>query len=101
MQGVDDFIEQLLIDKGITDLEPEIRDELKNDLKNRLLDQIDQAAIMALSDEQADQLTAKLDDPNFTSDDMTAFMTEAGVDLTQVALDTMLQFRNYYLTPEA
>ena len=101
MQSVDDFIEQLITEKGITGLEPEVMSELKKDMKERLLDQIDHAAIMQLSDEKADELVAKLDDPNFTNDDMADFMEKSGVDLTQVALETMLQFRNLYLNSEA
>lgn len=98
MQSVDEFIEQILTEKGITDLDPEIREELKNDMKNRLLDQIDRAAVMQLSEEKAAELAAKVDDPNFTNDDMTKFMQESGVNLAEVALDTMLRFRNLYLT---
>lgn len=100
MQNVDDFIEQLITERGITGLEPEVMGELKKDMKERLLEQIDRAAIMQLSDEKADELTQKLEDPNFTNDDMANFMEKSGVDLTQVALETMLQFRNLYLTQE-
>ena len=97
MQSIDEFIEQLLIDKGITNQDPEVKKELVEELKTRLLDQIDRAAIMQLSEEKADELTKKLDDPEFTNEKMTEFMKESGVDLTQVTIDTMLRFREYYL----
>ena len=100
MQNIDEFIEQLLIDKGITDVEPDIKEELKEDMKKRLLDQIDRAAIMQLSEEKAAELADKIDDPNFTNEEMTKFMQESGVNLTEVAAETMLQFRNFYLNPE-
>ncbi len=97
MQEVDKFIESLLEEKGITDLEPDVKADLVADMKKRLLDQIDKAAIMKLSQEQADELARLADDPSFTNEQMTEFMQKSGVNLTEVALDTMLQFRNYYL----
>lgn len=97
MQNVDDFIENLLIEKGITDVEPDIKQELKNDMKKRLLDQIDKAAVMQLSEEKATELAQKIEDPDFTNEQMTEFMQNSGVNLAEVALDTMLKFRNFYL----
>ncbi|MDO4612306.1 MAG: DUF5663 domain-containing protein [Candidatus Saccharibacteria bacterium] len=97
MQSVDEFIESLLKDKGITDIDPEIKEELVADMKARLMDQINKAAIMQLSEEKADELARLVDDPNFTNEKMTEFMTNSGVNLTEVALDTMLKFRSFYL----
>lgn len=97
MQSVDEFIEGLLIDKGITNIEPEIKEDLVADMKTRLLDQINKAAIMQLSEEKADELAKLVDDPAFTNEKMTEFMTNSGVNLTEVTLDTMLKFRNFYL----
>jgi flagellar biosynthesis regulator FlaF len=97
MQSVDEFIESLLTDKGITDIEPDIKEELKTDMKKRLLDQINRAAVMQLSEEKADELAKLVEDPNFTNEEMTKFMQDSGVNLTEVALDTMLKFRSFYL----
>ncbi len=97
LQSVDEFIENLLVEKGITDLEPDIKEQLVTDLRNKLLHQIDREAILQLSEEKAAELSQKLDDPNFTNDQMAQFIQAAGVDLTQVAADTMLKFRGFYL----
>lgn len=97
MQSVDEFVESLLTDKGITDIEPDIKEELKTDMKKRLLDQINRAAVMQLSEEKADELAKLVEDPNFTNEEMTKFMQDSGVNLTEVALDTMLKFRSFYL----
>lgn len=96
-QNIDDFISQLLVDKGIKDLEPEIEQSLKNDMKTRLMDQINKAAIMQLSEEKADELSGMIDDPDFTNEKLTEFMQNSGVNLTEVTIDTMLQFRSAYL----
>lgn len=97
MQNLDEFIESLLKDKGITDLEPEVKAELVADMKTRLIDQINKAAVMQLSEEKADEFAKLIDDPEFTNEKMTEFMANSGVNLTEVALDTMLKFRNFYL----
>lgn len=97
MQNIDDFIETLLNEKGITDIEPDIKTELKEEMKGRLLDQINQAAIMELSEEKAAELASKIDDPEFTNEKMTEFMQNSGVNLTTVVADTMLKFRSFYL----
>lgn len=97
MQNIDDFLESLLNDKGITDVDPEIRTELKEDMKTRLMDQINRAAIMELSEEKAAELADLVDDPEFNDEKMAKFMQESGVNLTEVALDTMLKFRGFYL----
>ena len=100
MQNIDEFIESLLNDKGITNVEPEVREELKSEMKAKLLDQIDRAAIQALSEEKAAELAKKVEDPNFTNEDMTKFIQDSGVNLTEVALETMLKFRGFYLGTE-
>ena len=100
IQSVDEFVESLLADKGITDIEPDIKEELKTEMKTRLLDQINKAAIMQLSEEKATELASMVDDPNFTNEKMTEFMQNSGVNLAEVALETMLQFRNFYLSSE-
>lgn len=97
MQSIDEFIEQILVDKGITDVEPDVREELKADMKERLTDQINKAAIMKLSEEKAAELAAKIDDPAFTNEQIAEFIQNSGVNLTEVTLDTMLRFRGLYL----
>ena len=97
MQSVDDFIENLLNERGITNVDPEIRAELQAEMKNQLMDQINQAAVMQLSEEKADELAKLVDTPDFTNEKMTESMQNSGVDLASVTIDTMLRFRNFYL----
>ncbi len=101
MQSIDDFVESILKDKGITDVDPEVKADLKEEMKTRLMDQINKAAIMQLSEEKAAELAEKIKDPEFTDEKLTEFMQNSGVNLTQVALDTMLKFRGFYLGTEA
>ena len=97
MENVEDFIDQLIDEKGYSDLDDDVRQELKTDMIQRLMDQIDQAAINALPEDKAIELADKLDDESFDDEKVAEFMQNSGVDLQQVALETMLQFRMLYL----
>ena len=99
MQNLDEFIENLLNEKGI-EVEPDIKEELKADMKAKLLDQINRAAIQSLSEEKAEELAKLIEQPDFTNEKMTEFIQNSGVNLTEVALDTMLKFRSFYLGVE-
>ena len=96
MDNVEQFIDQLIDEKDLN-LEDDVRQELKVDMINRLLDQIDKASINALPEDKAIELADKLDDPDFTDDQVSEFIRNSGVDLERVALETMMQFRMLYL----
>ena len=96
MDNVEQFIDQLIDEKDLN-LEDDVRQELKVDMINRLLDQIDKASINALPEDKAIELADKLDDPDFTDDQVADFMRNSGVDLERVALETKMQFRLLYL----
>ncbi len=96
MENVEQFVDQLIDEKGLG-VEGDVRKQLKMDMMERLLDQIDRASINALPEDKAIELADKIDDENFTDDQIAEFMRNSGVDLERVALETMLQFRLLYL----
>lgn len=96
MENVENFIDQLIDEKGLG-VEGDVREQLKLDMMERLLDQIDKAAINALPEDKAIELADKLDDENFTDEQVSEFIQNSGVDLERVALETMLQFRLLYI----
>lgn len=96
MQNLDDFMESLLQEKGIN-VDGEVREQLKDDMTQRLLTQIDRATLNRLSEEQAMELSDKLDDPNFTNDMASEYIKSCGIDQQAVALETMIQFRELYI----
>ena len=96
MQNLDDFMESLLQEKGIS-VEGEVREQLKSDMTQRLLNQIDRATLNRLTEEQAVELSDKLDDPNFGEEQAAAYIKQCGIDTQEVALETMIQFRALYL----
>lgn len=97
MEEVEKFIDQLIVDKQLSGVDDEVRVQLKADLMQSLLDQIDRAAIDALPENKAEELSSKLDDENFSADDVTKFIQDSGVDMQQVSLVTMLRFRDLFL----
>lgn len=97
MEKVDEFIDNLLKEKGITDVEPDILKGVKNDMKEQLLKQIDREAIMRLPEDKANELADKLEDPNFTEQQMAEFIQNSGVNLPDVVVDVMIKFRGFYL----
>jgi len=101
MQGdeFDKFIADILDQKDLPGVTPEVRTQLQADLKQRLIDQINAALIDALTDEQAAEFNTLLDDPNFDDTAAQQFMAKSGVDLQKVAASTMLRFRDLYLRP--
>ena len=96
MQNLDDFMESLLQEKGIK-VEGEVREQLKEDMTQRLLNQIDRATLNRLTEKQAVELSDKLDDPNFGQDEAAEYIKSCGIDAQEVALETMVQFRAFYL----
>lgn len=101
MNNIEDFIDKLIADRNLPGVTDDVRVELKADLTQRLMNQIDRAAINALSEEQAIELSNKMDDPNFGPDQISAFLVSSGIDLQQVALETMVKFRSFYLGEKA
>lgn len=97
MENVEQFIDQLITDKGVSGLTDEVRAELRTDLTQRLMDQIDRAVINALPEEKAIELSEKLDDENFGDDQINDFVRDSGVDVQRISLETMLKFRELYL----
>ncbi len=97
IQPLNEFFNNLLKEKGLTNLEHSVKQSMIAEMTTLLMDQINKAAIMKLSEEQADKLARLIDDPNFTNEKMTEFIVNSGVNLTEVTLDTMLKFRELYL----
>ena len=97
MENMDQFIRQILAENGVTGLDEDVMEKLVKEMREYLIDQIDEAAISKLPDDKAEELRNKMEDPNFSDEDLQEFMKNSGVDLAQVALNTMLRFRNLYL----
>lgn len=100
MQKIDDFIEDLLKKKGLSDVDEEVKKDLINDMKTQLETQLNRACIQALPEEKAKELATLIEKPDFTAQKMTEFVQKSGVDFGQIALETLQKFKSLYLGEE-
>ena len=68
-----------------------------DEMTEMLLDKIDRAAIGALPEDKAIELADGLDKGTIKPEDVTKFMQDAGLNLEEISLITMMQFRDLYL----
>ena len=101
MQKIDEFIEGLLKEKGISVDDPEIKAELIEEMRTKLMAEINRACIETLDEEKARELAGQIENPDFTTEKMTEFMQNSGVDMEKIATETMQRFRRFYLDGEA
>ena len=98
MQDIDEFLASLLADKGITDIEPDVKEELINNLKEKFMDEVQRAAINSLNEEKLQEFDKKAEeDPSFTGEKVAEFLQDAGVNFAEIYADTALKFRSFYL----
>ena len=95
--SIDQFLGQIIDAKQIAVDTPEVRQQLIKDLRARLMEQIDRAMISAPSEEQLDRLNVMLAGDDVQADEIQEFFRQSGINGEQVALNTMMRFRRYYL----
>ncbi len=96
---LDRFVRDILADKDLPGVDDEVREQLVKDLKERLLDQVDRAIIEAIPDNKVDDFNVLLDNPDTTNQGIREFVSQCGIDVQQITTNTMLRFRDLYLTP--
>lgn len=102
MQGdeLDTFVRDMLAEKNLPGLEDEaVRDQLVDDLKEELLDQVDRAVALAIPEDKIEGFNALLENSETSDETLSEYIANSGVDMQQVAADTIVKFRELYLTP--
>lgn len=94
---LDRFINEILDEKQLLGVTPEVRVQLVSDLKERMLDQINRALITALPDDKMTEFNTILDDETVSDEAVTQFIATSGVDVQKVTIQTMLRFSELYL----
>lgn len=90
------FIDQLIDERGYTDLLPEIRNQMRQDIALRLDDFVMARIISVLSDVDLDSFE-KLLEKKPTNEELQKFVTEHVEDLTTLLTNTLLEFKGVYL----
>jgi hypothetical protein len=94
---VDQFINQIIDEKGIKGLTPEARETVVGEMKSALMTQINRAILMELPDEKLDELNNLMDTEGFGDADMQNFIANSGVDINKITTETMIKFKAFYL----
>lgn len=90
------FVSQLIKDKGLTELDPAARADLKRKLMQELNSEIERAYIMAMSDEQLIQMNEMLD-TGASDEEIGELFETSGVNYEEVTVKVMQAFRNNFL----
>ena len=92
MQNLDEFVDKLIADKGIS-LSP----EEKTKLKDRINDRVNRAVLSHLSEEQLQELAEQVDNPSFDSAKMDEYFAKANINIDEILKKETNDFRNEYL----
>lgn len=95
------YMESLLIEKGLTDLDDETRDNMISEMKERAVDLINYSIIEALPEDKAEELSNRIEQGEDGEALMNAAIEEAGIDTGKITDDALAKFRELYLGEDA
>ncbi len=93
----DQFIQQLVKEKGLDYLETDVLAEVKSDLLERLEDKINAMILKNLPADTLAEFEKLLDNEKSDSKQMNEFLNKYIPDLTEKISAELMQFRNVYL----
>jgi len=93
---LDKFVEKLVIEKGLSDLDPEVRKEMESMLRERLDSTIFSELVVALSADQQEEFEKLLEKPA-TADESQAFFERSIPDYANFLAGILVKFRRLYL----
>jgi predicted house-cleaning noncanonical NTP pyrophosphatase (MazG superfamily) len=93
MQNIDEFVDRLLSEKGVTNADSTYKEELKE----KILSKIDETALEQLNDTQLAELVKLVEDPTFDDDKMRSYITNVGININNIAMTAMQAFRSQFL----
>ena len=91
----DQFIDELVNAKGLTNLEPEVLEQLKKDLADRLEDRINAVILEKIPPEKLEEFEKLLD--TAADQEMQEYCQQNIPDLDQAIAGALLEFKNTYL----
>ena len=91
------FIEGLIIDKGLENLDEEEKDDIRDELNEKLTDFLTQALVNALPEDRVNELDNMIDDGAAGPENVRRLLDDAGVDSGKVVVDALQKFRELYL----
>ena len=94
------FIRQMLVEKGMDDLPEEAFDKMADELKEKLVYYINRNIIAELPAEQRHKLDVSLDDDTASFDSVNKLIEESGIDTEPIIEQTLIDFKEQYLKGE-
>lgn len=101
MDELEQFVRQIIKEKGYTGLDSEVEDMMAQELKQQLIEQINRSIIEELPDEKIDELERKLDSGEMAPEQIQQFAADNGVDINATVTKALIFFRGFYLGAEA
>ncbi|MBR6965142.1 hypothetical protein IKH83_02415 [Candidatus Saccharibacteria bacterium] len=95
------YMESLLIEKGLADLDDETREKMISEMKERAVDLINYSIIDALPEGKAEELSSKIEQGEDGEALMNAAIEEAGIDAGKITDEALKKFRELYLGEDA
>lgn len=97
---MDQFLRQMLIEKGVDDVSEEVFNQIVGDLKERLIFYINRAIIAELPAEQRIKLDNSLEGGTATAESINALVDESGLNTEPIIQQVMIDFKEKYLKGE-
>lgn len=95
--GLEDFVDRLVAEKGMTNLDPEVLAQVKKDLLDRVEDRVNAVIIEKLPPESLEEFEKILDGAD--EKEIQPFCQQRIPNLDQVIAAELLAFRQTYLNP--
>lgn len=96
MHNLDTFVDSLIEEKGMSDLDPRMLAEMKNDLLNRIEDRLNMIIIKNMPGVNIAEFEKMMDD-NIPDEDLQKYCEEKIPDLTALVAVDLAKFRDVYL----
>lgn len=93
---INDFLNTMLKDAGMTDLDPEVEAQMMDDLRSRLQERFFATVVKNLSEEQLNELI-KLDSKKASESEIEQFIGKNISNPSEVFAQAMMNFRADYL----
>ncbi len=91
------FANGLLVEKGLSKVEPDVREQMVNDLLERINAFIDRAVLESLPAEKLEELDKMLDAGTATEEKIAELVRVSGVNTEEMITDALAKFHDIYL----
>lgn len=96
MYNLNTFVDALIEEKGLSDLDPEILAEMKNDLMNRIEDRLNMIIVKNMPGVNISEFEKMMDEEK-SDEELQKFVEEKIPDITALVASDLAHFKGVYL----